>query len=81
MREQVKNKRRPIRVILFVPSVKPITEPVFVNLLRSPAMTYRPARLRRLAKPIPWNRFLGPLNVYKYGLRTMREEAKNNATL
>ncbi len=27
-----------------------------------------PARLQRLAESIPWNRFLGPLNVYKYGL-------------
>ncbi len=26
------------------------------------------ARLHRLAEPIPWNRFLGSFNVYKYGL-------------
>ncbi len=59
------------------------TEPVFVNLLRSPGidsqprgtvrqpyLTYRAARLNRLAESIPWNRFLGflDLNVYKYGL-------------
>ncbi len=54
-------------------------EPVFVNLLRSPGidsqpggpvpyLTYRPARVRSLEKSIPWNRFLGPLNVYKFGL-------------
>ncbi len=48
------------------------TEPEFVNLLRSPVidsqpggskrqltLTYRPARLHRLVKSIPWNRFLG----------------------
>jgi hypothetical protein len=56
-------------------------EPVFVNLLRSPAidsqpggpvrqpyLTYRNARLQSLAKSIPRNRFLGSLNVYKYVL-------------
>jgi hypothetical protein len=56
-------------------------EPVFLNLLRSPGidsqtggpvrhpyLTYRPARLHRLAESIPWNRLLGSLNVYKYGL-------------
>ena len=31
--------------------------------------SYRPAWLHRLAEFIPWNRFLGSLNVYKYGLR------------
>ncbi len=36
--------------------------------VRQPILTYRPARLHRLAEPIPWNRFLGSLNVYKYGL-------------
>jgi hypothetical protein len=29
----------------------------------------RPSRLHRLAESIPWNRFLGSINVYKYGLR------------
>jgi hypothetical protein len=56
-------------------------EPLFVNLLRSPGidsqpggpvrqpyLTYRPDRLHRLAESIPWNRFLGSLNVYKYRL-------------
>jgi hypothetical protein len=38
--------------------------------VRQPYFTYRPARgLHRLAKSIPWNRFLGTLNVYKFGLR------------
>ncbi len=32
-----------------------------------PYLTYRPARLNRLAKPIHWNGFLGSINVYKYG--------------
>ena len=31
-------------------------------------LSYRLARLHRLAEFIPWNRFLGSLNVYKYGL-------------
>ncbi len=32
-------------------------------------LSYWPARLHRLAKSIPRNRFLGSINVYKYGLR------------
>jgi hypothetical protein len=32
-------------------------------------LSYRPARLYRLAELMPWNRFLGSINVYKYGLR------------
>jgi hypothetical protein len=31
-------------------------------------LSYRPARLHRLAESILWNRLLGSLNVYKYGL-------------
>jgi hypothetical protein len=31
-------------------------------------LSYRPARLHRLAEFIPWNRFLGSINVSKYGL-------------
>jgi hypothetical protein len=34
--------------------------------------TYRLARLHRLAESIPRNRFLGSINVYKYGLRLQR---------
>jgi hypothetical protein len=58
------------------------TEPVFVNLfssaridsqpggsVRQPYLSYRPARLHRLAESMPRNRFLGSINVYKYGLR------------
>jgi hypothetical protein len=32
-------------------------------------LSYRPARLQRLAELMPWNRFLGSIIVYKYGLR------------
>ncbi len=59
--------------------------PVFVNLLRSPRidsppggpvrqpyLTYRPAWLQRQAESVSWNRFLGSLNVYKYGLCTLQ---------
>ncbi len=31
-------------------------------------LSYRPATLHRLAESIPWNRFLGSVNVYKFGL-------------
>ncbi len=60
------------------------TEPVFVDLLRSPRidsqpvgpvrqpyLSYRPARLHGLAKSIPRNRFLVSINIYKYGLSTV----------
>jgi hypothetical protein len=30
-------------------------------------LSYRPARLHRLAELIPWNRFLGSLKVKKFG--------------
>jgi hypothetical protein len=33
-----------------------------------PYLSYWPARLHRLAKSIPRNRFLGSINIYKYGL-------------
>ncbi len=32
-------------------------------------LSYRPARLHRLAEFIPWNQFRGPIHVKKYGLR------------
>ncbi len=31
-------------------------------------LSYRPARLHRLAEFVPGNRFLGSLKVYKFGL-------------
>ncbi len=34
-------------------------------------LSYRPARLHRLAEFIPQNRFLGSINVKKYGLWTI----------
>ncbi len=37
-----------------------------------PYLLYRLARLHRLAELIPRNRFLGSLNVYKYGIRLHR---------
>jgi hypothetical protein len=33
-------------------------------------LSYWRARLHRLAEFIPWNRFLGSINVSKYGLRS-----------
>jgi hypothetical protein len=60
------------------------SEPVFVDLLRSPGidsqhgrpgrqpyLSYRPARLHRLAEPVHQNQFLGSINVYKYELREL----------
>ncbi len=57
-------------------------EPVFVEPLRrpeidsqpggpvrQPCMLYRLARQHMLAASIPRNRFLGSINLYKYGLR------------
>jgi hypothetical protein len=32
--------------------------------MRQPYLTYRPARLHRLAEFIPWNRFLGSLKTF-----------------
>ncbi len=62
-------------------------EPVFENLLRSPGidsrpglpvrdpyLSYRPARLHRLAASIPRIRFLGSWNVYKYGARKLQNK-------
>ncbi len=58
------------------------TEPVFVNLVRSAGIDSQPVRngtttlfviparqANSLEESIPRNRFLGSLNVYKYGLR------------
>jgi hypothetical protein len=36
-------------------------------------LSYRPFRLHRLVKYIPWNRFLGSLKVSKYRLRSWRK--------
>jgi hypothetical protein len=40
--------------------------------VRQPYLSYRPARLHRLAESMPRSRFLGFINVYKYGLSTLR---------
>ncbi len=45
------------------------------GLLRQPYLSYWPARLHRLAKSIPRNRFLGSIKVYKYGLRLLSRPA------
>ncbi len=37
--------------------------------VQQPCLSYRPARLHGLAESIPRNRFLGSINIYKYGLR------------
>ncbi len=42
--------------------------------LRQIALSHRPARLHRLAEFIPWNRFLGSINVWKYRLRNRFQE-------
>ncbi len=71
-----------------------LTEPVFVNLLRSPeidpipqywradtttCLSYnRPARLHRLTDSIPRIRFPGSINVYNYSLCTVT--AADNVT-
>jgi hypothetical protein len=57
------------------------SEPEFVNFLKSPGidshpcggplrqpyLTDWPAWLHRRVESIPWNRFLGSLNIHKYG--------------
>jgi hypothetical protein len=66
------------------------TEPVFVNILgspvidsqpggpvRQPYLSYWPARLDRLAESITRNRFLGSLNVYKYGLSVLSKTCRH----
>ncbi len=51
---------------------KPFKEPRIwfpawrAGTVQQPYLSYWPARLHRLAESIPWNRFLGPLNVYKF---------------
>jgi hypothetical protein len=66
------------------------TEPVFVNLLRSPGidsqpdgpvrhpyLSYRPAMPHRQVESNPRNRFLVSLNVYKYGLSTLSSTSQS----
>ncbi len=56
---------------------KPFKEPCNVidsqpgGPVRQPNLSYRPARLYLLVESIPRYRFLGSLNVYKYGLNTL----------
>jgi hypothetical protein len=44
--------------------------PAWWTGIRQPYLSYRPARLHRLADSINRNRFLASLNIYKYGLRS-----------
>ncbi len=46
------------------------SKPKFLNVhgARNRFQGIDSARLHRLAKTIPWNRFSGSLNVYKFGL-------------
>jgi hypothetical protein len=37
-------------------------------------LSYRLVRLHRLAELVPWNRFLGSLNIYKFGLRFLHDK-------
>jgi hypothetical protein len=40
-------------------------------------LSYRPARLHRLAESIPWNRFLGSIKILKYQLRIQTVYTEN----
>jgi hypothetical protein len=44
-------------------------------------LSYRLARLHRLAESIPWNRFLGSLNINKFGLRLWVRNFKDDLTI
>ncbi len=67
----------PARITVHGNAILLMPEPVFVDLLRSPGidfqgrpvrqpcLSYRIARLHRLAESIPRNRFLGSINVCK----------------
>ncbi len=90
----VMTARASLSVLRFMSSATQLTEPVFVNLSRSPEidsqpcgpvqqpyLLYRPARLQRLEVSIPRNRFLGSLKVYKYGLWYCSQHQKHYVTL
>jgi hypothetical protein len=40
-------------------------------------LSYRPARLHRLAETFPWNRFLGSIKVKKYRLWNAKAQVIN----
>jgi hypothetical protein len=88
--------RKRVRGVALLHPPPPLStaEPVFVNLLRSPGidslpagparqigLSYRLASLHRLAALIPRNRFLGSLNVSKYGLRLLDRYLKTTRTV
>ncbi len=73
-------------------SVIPTTEPECGNLLRSPGIDSQPYLTNQLASSpgyigcgidssIPENRFLGSLNLYKYGLCLRQQKVKLKMTL
>ncbi len=53
--------------------------PSLVGPVRQSYLTYRPARLQRLEESIPLNRFLGSLNVYKFGLCNMLHSTSHHS--
>ncbi len=73
---------RPIRSSSSWQNIIWSAEPEFCNPFKEPrnwfpalagwgttTLFYRPVRLHWLAESIPWNRFLGSWNVYKFGLK------------
>ena len=60
---------RPARARICKPFKEPGIDSQPGGPVQQPYLLYRLARLHRLAESIHQNRFLGSLNVYKYGLR------------
>ncbi len=82
------------RLSFYDPCVVMSEEPVFLDLLRSPRIdsqpdglvrkpyfSYGPARLHRLSKSIPRNRFLVSINIYKNGLCSLSSIMHRNGFL
>ncbi len=64
---QTKSRAR-TRIRICKPFKEPRSRYPASGSVRQPYLTYRPGRLHRLAESSPWNRFLGSLNVWNYGL-------------
>jgi hypothetical protein len=60
---------RPARASICKPFKEPGIDSQPGGPVRQPYLLYRLARLHRLAESMPWNQFLGSLNVNKYVLR------------
>jgi hypothetical protein len=82
---QVWHSHQPALSLISMSQRCPVSCAGIVDLLRSPGidsqhggpvrqhhLSYRHARLHRLAESVHRNRFLGSINVYKYGLRLHR---------